>query len=192
MARTGRRPGPSTSREAIQGAARRLFAERGYDATTLRGVAAEAGVDPAVVLHFFDSKDGLFRAAVGWPFDPATAAAQFGEPGDEGIARRIARVFFGYWEDPETRAPLLALLRSAMTHETSATLLREFAGRQMFAQVVPLLGGRQPELRVNLAVGHLLGVAVVRYALQLEPIASARPEELVEWMTPALERYLGA
>src|SRR5436309_7394484 len=76
MARTGRRPGPSTTRATILEAARRRFADRGYDATSIRAIAAGAGVDPGVVMHFFGSKDALFQAAVGWPFDPARPAAQ--------------------------------------------------------------------------------------------------------------------
>src|SRR5262249_55506189 len=126
VGRTGRRPGPGSSREAILATARRLFAEVGYDATSLRAIATGAGVDPAVVVHFFGSKDGLFRAAVGWPFDPARIAAELTGPDSGRVSERLARVFLGFWEDPATRASLLALLRSAMTHPPSASLLREF------------------------------------------------------------------
>jgi AcrR family transcriptional regulator len=191
MGRTGRRPGPSTTRGAILEAARRRFAEAGYDGASIRAIAADAGVDPAVVLHFFGSKDGLFRAAVGWPFDPAAVAAQITAPGPDGIGARVARVFLGFWEDPTTRASLLALLRSAMTHEASAALLREFAVRHLFVQLTGLVGGPQGELRVNLAAAHLIGVAVLRYALRVEPIASASVDELVAWLTPPLTHYLG-
>jgi AcrR family transcriptional regulator len=190
MARTGRRPGANTTRSAILQAARRRFAETGYNATSLRSVAADVRVDPAVVLHFFDSKDGLFQAAVGWPFDPETAAADIFGPGPETIGARIARVFINFWEDPATGAALLTLLRSAMTHEASAAQLREFVIHQMFAQVVRVVGGPDAELRVNLAAAHLIGVAVLRYALHIEPIASATPDELVDTLTPALSHYL--
>jgi AcrR family transcriptional regulator len=191
MGRTGRRPGPGTTRGAILEAARRRFADAGYDGASIRAIAADAGVDPAVVLHFFGSKDGLFRAVVGWPFDPAAVAARITAPGPDGIGARVARVFLGFWEDPTTRASLLALLRSAMTHEASAALLREFAVRHLFVHVTGLVGGPQGELRVNLAAAHLIGVAVLRYALRVEPIASASVDELVAWLTPALTRYLG-
>src|SRR5919202_2219610 len=126
MGRTGRRPGPSTTRGAILDAARRRFADAGYDGASIRAIAADAGVDPAVVLHFFGSKDGLFRAAVGWPFDPEVIAARVAADGPGGLGPRIARVFLGFWEDPRTRAPLLALLRSAMAHDPAARLLRDF------------------------------------------------------------------
>jgi AcrR family transcriptional regulator len=190
MPRTGRRPGPGSTRGAILAAARRRFAAAGYDAASLRAIAAEAGVDPAVVAHFFGSKEGLFRAAVGWPFDPARAAAALAGPGPGGLPERLARVFLGFWEAPGTRAPLLALLRSAMTHEATAGLLREFAVRHLFAHVAGRLEGPRAELRVDLAAAHLIGVAVLRYALRVEPIASAGVDELVAWLTPALAHHL--
>src|SRR5919198_6215527 len=98
MARTGRRPGPNTSRAAILEAARRRFADAGYEATSLRSIASDAGVDPAVVVHFFGSKEGLFQAAVGWPFDPAAVVARLVAPGREGLAARAAATFIGVWE----------------------------------------------------------------------------------------------
>src|SRR5689334_4798640 len=131
MARTGRRRGPSSTREAILDAARQRFADAGYDGTSLRAIAADAGVDPGVVVHFFGTKGGLFRAVVRWPFDPAVVVSQIQGSGVEGLGGRVARGFFGMWEDPGTRTALLAVLRSAMTHEASAALLREFAVRQL-------------------------------------------------------------
>jgi len=190
MARTGRRPGPSTTRAAILQAARHRFADTGFDATSLRSVAADANVDPAVVLHFFDSKEGLFQAVVGWPFDPEAAAAHIVQAGPETIGARIARVFLNIWEEPASRAPLLALLRSAMTHAASAALLREFVAHQLFAPVVRRVGVPDAERRVNLAVAQLIGVAMLRYALRIEPIASASADELVDRLTPALDHYL--
>src|SRR5262249_39080076 len=156
MARTGRRPGPSTTRAAILRAARRRFAEAGYDATSLRAVAADAGVDPGVVLHFFGSKDGLFQAAVGWPIDPARIVSQVAAPGPEPLASRVARAFLELWEDPDTRASLMAVVRSAMTHEAAANLLREFVVHLLMARVVGLVGEADAELRISLAASHLI------------------------------------
>jgi AcrR family transcriptional regulator len=190
VARTGRRPGPGTSRGAILDAARRCFAHAGYDGASIRAIAAQAGVDPAVVLHFFGSKHGLFTAAVGWPFDPAVIASELAALGTERVAARLARVFLGFWEDPLTRGPLLALLRSAMTHEPSARLLREFVVRELFASIASLVTGPDAQLRLELAAGHLVGVAVLRYALSVEPVASASVEELVRLLTPSLAPYL--
>lgn len=191
MARTGRRPGASTTRAALLQAARRRFAEGGYEGTSLRAIAADASVDPAVALHFFGSKEGLFRAAVGWPFDPALVAAQLAEVDADDLGPSLARLFLGFWDDPEIGASLSALLRSAMTHEASAALLRAFVGEQLFGRFGHLVGGPEPTLRLELAAGHMIGVAVLRYVLRVEPIASASTEELVGWLSPALSRYLG-
>lgn len=190
MARTGRRPGPSITRGAILEAARRRFADAGYEATSIRAIAADARVDPAVVLHFFRSKEELFRAVVGWPFDPSAVRARIADPGPDGIGARFVRVFLGFWEDPTTRASLLALLRSAMTHDASAALLRDFVVREGFAPLTGLIGEPHAELRVNLAAAHLIGVAVLRYILKVEPIASVSADVLVNWLTPALNHYL--
>lgn len=190
MARTGRRPGPNTTRNTLLAIARRRFGEAGYGSTSMRAIAAEAGVDPSVIAHFFGSKDGLFRAAVGWPFDPAVVAGRLGDQGPGGMGAGVATVFFGVWDDPVTRPSMLAMLRSAMSHETSATLLGEFVSRHLFAKVSALLRGPDSQLRVNLAASHLIGVAVLRYGLRIEPIASARTDTLITWLTPALNRYL--
>lgn len=190
MARTGRRRGPSTTRDTILRVAARRFAQAGYDATSLRGIAADAGVDAAVVLHFFGSKDGLFQAAVGWPFDPSGALAEIAERGSEPIATSLARTFFGFWDEPTTGPTLLALLRSAMTHDASAALLREFVTQRLFGQISGLLDGPDAELRVNLAAAQLIGVALLRYALRVEPVASIAPEELVNRCAPSLAVHL--
>jgi AcrR family transcriptional regulator len=192
MPRTGRRPGPNTTRAAILEAARGSFAALGYNATSLRTVAADAGVDAAVVLHFFGSKDGLFRAVVGWPFDPAQVETELTAEGDATLARRLARVFFSYWESPTTGPALVALLRSAMTHAEASALLREFLVHELFARVTGLIGGARTELRIELASAHLVGIALLRYVLLVEPIASEPVASIVEWVTPALERYLDA
>jgi AcrR family transcriptional regulator len=190
MSRTGRRRGASTTRADLLEIARRRFAEAGYEATSMRGIAAEAGVDPSVVVHFFGSKDGLFRAAVGWPFDPAHLTAEIMVKGGDDLGAGVARTFLGYWDDPVTGPALLALLRSATSHETSAGLLREFLGRRLFQHVTSLLDGPDVDLRIDLAAGQLVGVAVLRYGLRVEPIASRSIDELVEWLAPTLNGYL--
>ena len=190
MARTGRRPGPTTTRAALVVAARRRFAEGGFAGTSIRAIAADAGVDPAVALHFFNSKEGLFRAAIGWPFDPAPVLARLLEVEPAELPVALARTFLGFWDDPTTGAALSALLRSAMTHEPTAALLRRFVGEQLFAGVARRLTGPDTALRVELAAAQLVGVAVLRHILRVEPIASAPTEELVAWLGPALSRYL--
>ena len=190
MARTGRRPGPTASREAILAAARRQFAEAGYERTSIRGVAADAGVDAALVVHFFGSKEQLFRAAVSWPFDPAELAPQLLGPGATGLGERLARAFLTMWDDPETSPRLLALLRSAMTNERFARLLREFVVTQLFRHLMEVVEGPDRELREELAAAHPLGIAILRVVLRVEPLASASIDQLVAQVGPTLDRYL--
>jgi AcrR family transcriptional regulator len=190
MARTGRRPGPNASRATILDVARQRFAGRGYDATSIRAIAAEAGVDPGVVMHFFDSKAGLFQAAVGWPFDPAGFVAQLAEPSSESLATRLARAFLTVWDEPATRAPLLAVFRSAMTQAASAALLREFIVSQVFSRIAGFVDGPQAALRANLAASHLIGLVVLRHVLRVEPVASADIDTVVALLGPPLSLYL--
>jgi AcrR family transcriptional regulator len=190
MPRTGRRPGPTTSRQAILEAARHQFAESGYELTSIRAVAAAAGVDAALVIHFFGTKDELFRAAVAWPFDPTELAPRIRAAGPAGLGERLARVFLTYWDDPETGLRLQALLRSAMTSESLGRLLREFVTRQLFQQLTEVMEGPDRLLRVELVAAHLWGVAVLRYLLQMEPLASASIDEVAAHIGPTLDRYL--
>ena len=113
-ARTGRRGGASTSREDILGAARRLFAEQGYAATTVRRVAEEAGVDPALVHYFFGSKDGLYGAAMAIPFSPAEMIRPVLAEGLDGAGPRLVRHVMGLWEDPAAAEPLKGMVRAAI------------------------------------------------------------------------------
>jgi AcrR family transcriptional regulator len=189
VARTGRRPGPNTTRSTILDAARHRFAAAGYNATSLRAIAADAGVDTGVVLHFFGSKDGLFRAAVRWPFDPARAEEALLLSTGEPLGTRLAATFFAYWEDPTTGPALAALLRSAMTNDEAAALLREFVAHELFSRVAARFGADKPELRIELAAAQLIGIALLRNILRVEPISSASVNDLVAWVGPALERY---
>jgi AcrR family transcriptional regulator len=191
MARLGRRPGRQSTRSVILDVARRRFAHAGFDSTSLRTIAADAGVDPAAVLHFFGSKDGLFREAVGWPFDPARIEAQLADTASGTLGVRLARAFLGYWDDPETGAALSSLLRSAMTRAEVAAMLREFVVREAFGRVAARLHGPEAELRANLAAGQLIGVVLLRDILQVEPLASTPTDEIISWLAPALDGYLG-
>src|SRR3954464_7224585 len=127
-ARTGRRAGASTSREDILEAARRLFGEEGYAATTVRRVADDAGVDPALIHYFFGSKDGLYGAAMEIPFSPAEIIRPALADGVEGAGERIVAHFMAVWEDPAAAAPLKGMIRSAIADAGSTTTagFREF------------------------------------------------------------------
>src|SRR5262249_24663403 len=136
-------------------------------------------------------KEALFRAALGWPFDPAAVAARLAEVDADELGPTMARLFLELWDDPATGASLSAVLRSAMTHEASAALLRAVGGQQLFGRLGHLAGGPDAALRIELAAGQMIGVALLRHVLRVEPIASAPTEELLGWLGPALARYLG-
>jgi AcrR family transcriptional regulator len=186
----GRRPGNPDTRGVIVAAARRLFADAGYEKTSIRDIAAAAGVDPALLRHYFGSKAELFRATMGWPFEPTQLAARITGGQPDEIGERLTRVFVELWEQPDSRAPLLAILRGAATHEESATLVRQFIQGQLYPQLAKALAQPDGTLRIDLAMAQLLGVALLRYILQVEPIASAKAEDLIARLTPVIRGHL--
>ncbi|OWL95266.1 hypothetical protein B7435_30840 [Mycolicibacterium peregrinum] len=186
----GRRPGQPGTRDELVATARRMFAEGGYDKTSLRDIAAAAQVDPALIRHYFGSKADLFRATVGWPFDPEKFSGRILDEGRDGLAERLTEAFFEFWEHPDTRSPLLAILRGAATHEESAALVRQFIEQRLYPQIATALGGADAELRVDLAMGQLLGIAYLRHILRIEPIASQSTEELIARAVPAVRAHL--
>ncbi|MFI2352857.1 TetR family transcriptional regulator [Streptomyces sp. NPDC019443] len=188
-ARTGAGEGPG-ARERILEAARTEFAERGYDKTTVRGIAKAADVDPALVHHYFGTKDEVFAAAIEVSFEPALVIPEILGQGAEGIGERLARYFIGVWENPATRAPLLAIIRSALTHEAAAKVLRSFVLRRLLERIAGDLDVPDPKFRAELAASHMIGIAILRYVIRVEPLASADPEEIIVMVAPTLQRYL--
>jgi AcrR family transcriptional regulator len=191
MARTGRPRGKTDTRNVILDAARHMFADTGYDKTSVRDVSAAAGVDPAMIRHYFGSKAELFRATMGWPFEPAEIADRIISGDRSEMGERLTRVFFEAWEQPDSRAPLLAILRGAATHEESANLVRQFIQGQVYSHIAEVLGVPDAELRIDLAMAQLLGVAYLRHILRVEPLASTSVDELVERVAPVVSRHLG-
>ncbi|GFH39220.1 TetR/AcrR family transcriptional regulator [Streptomyces pacificus] len=188
-ARTAAETGPA-ARERILQAARAEFAQRGYDKTSVRGIGKAAGVDAALVHHYFGTKEEVFAAAVEVSFEPALAVPDILGGGREGVGERLVRSFIGVWENPATRAPLLAILRSALTHEAAAKVLRGFLLRRMLERIVADLDVPDSKLRAELAASHMIGIAVLRYVIQVEPLATVEPEEIVAMVAPTLQRYL--
>ncbi|MGW1119894.1 TetR/AcrR family transcriptional regulator [Streptomyces tanashiensis] len=187
--RTDEESGPG-ARERILAAARTQFAERGYDKASVRGIAKAAGVDPALVHHYFGTKDEVFAAAIEVSFEPAAVLpAILGGP-REAIGERLARFFIGVWENPASRAPLLAIVRSALTHEAAAKVLRTFVLRRLLERIAAELDVPDPSFRAELAASHMIGIAIMRYVIQVEPLASADPERIIEQVAPTLQRYL--
>jgi AcrR family transcriptional regulator len=189
MARTGRRPGTGGTREKILASARSHFGKVGYEGATIRGIAATAKVDPKLVLHYFDSKEGVFRAAVDFPFDPSAAIPRLLEPGLNGLGARLIRFFLEIWESPAGR-PMLALIRSVVSSESAAALLREFVTRQVLARLAEALELDEPRLRASLVASQLIGLIMLRYVVKIEPLASAPRDRVAAWIGPTLQRYL--
>lgn len=187
--RTQAEAGPG-ARERILEAARTEFAERGYDKTSVRGIAKAAGVDPALVHHYFGTKDEVFAAAIEVSFEPALVVPAILGAGKEGVGERLARYFIGVWENPATRAPLLAILRSALTHEAAAKVLRGFVLRRLLERVAADLDVPDPTFRAELAASHMIGIAILRYVIKAEPLASVDTEEIIALVAPTLQRYL--
>ncbi|MEU0133885.1 TetR family transcriptional regulator [Streptomyces sp. NPDC006296] len=185
-ARTG---GPD-ARTRILEAARTEFAERGYDKTSVRGIAKAAGVDAALVHHYFGTKDEVFAAAVEVSFEPALVIPSILSGPSEDVGERLARYFIGVWENPVSRAPLLAVIRSALTHEAAAKVLRGFVLRRLLERIAADLDVPDPTFRAELAASHMIGIAILRYVVRTEPLASADPEEIVAMVAPTLQRYL--
>jgi AcrR family transcriptional regulator len=189
--RPGRRPGNPDTRDAVLAAARAAFAERGFDGATIRGIAADAGVDPALVHHYFGNKDKLFLAAVDAPADPTELLPTIlASPRDE-LGAAVVRMVLHVWDGPG-RAPGLALIRSAVSNEWTAKLLREFLVAKILRKVVSTLGF-DPDVRAaraSLVASQIIGLVMARYVLKLEPIASASPESLVAAIGPTVQRYL--
>ena len=189
MSKVGRRPGSPDTRTEILDAAGEQFAELGYDRASIRGIAAAAGVDAALVHHYFGTKEKLFLAAVAVPFDPISVTREIASAPSDFRGRQMVRTFLSVWENPVARTPALALLRSAMAHESAATLLRQFATRVMLSRVAPLIEGPDAELRAEAAISHMLGIAFARYVVKIEPLATASVNDLVELVGPTLQRY---
>jgi AcrR family transcriptional regulator len=171
-------------------AAREVFAESGFDGSTVRAIAARAGVDAAMVNHWFGGKEGLFAQAVlKLPFDPRELAGLLldGDPGT--IGERIVRTFVTRWDGAGGQS-FAALIRSIAGHEESMRVLRETLMKHVFARVVAVVAPDRHDLRAGLCATQLLGLGMTRYVAEFEPIAKADLDTLVPAIAPALQRYL--
>jgi len=187
--RPGRRPGPSSTRPEILAAARTLFAARGYHATTVRDIAAEAGVNAALVHHYFGTKEQVFVAAMNLPLNPADLISRLRDGGPRAqLGERVVRLFARTWRDPATGQPLQALLRAAASSEQGATMMRQFVEDVMLPRVATELGVSR--VRAAGAFSQLIGFALAATILRTEPLVSASEDEGVALLAPSVQRYL--
>jgi AcrR family transcriptional regulator len=187
--RSGRRRGATQTRDAIAAAARSQFAELGYDRTTIRGIAREAGVDPALVVHFYGRKEALFREVMSLPPEVAERLADVGAGARDSAGRRLAEVVVALLEHPESRGVVLGRIRSAVSHPDAAALVRETVMRDVGALASSLTDDR-PETRAVFVGSQIIGVALARYVVSVEPLASMEPAELVDLLADSFQRFL--
>jgi AcrR family transcriptional regulator len=184
----GRRPGKLDTRTQILDAARDCFAESGFEVTTMRAIAARAAVDPALVYHYFGTKNELFVAAVDLPYSPNAVLAPL--VGDADSGAYIVAMFLSLWDDEATRQRMLAVVRSAMQYEPAAVMLRTFIRRDIVGRFVDTLDTGDAELRATLVGSQLIGMAIARYVIAPPPLATVSAAELVAAYGPTIQRYL--
>lgn len=190
-ARRGRRGAGDHSREAILTAARKLFAEQGFEGTSLRHIARESSVDPAMVHHFFAGKDELFAASVQLPADPAEVLNGVENLDPAGRAEAIVRAVLRLWEGPAHHG-MVAFVRGTIGSKAKTALMREMVNRTILSRIMAGLPGsaREVRMRGNLVATQVVGLMLVRYVIRLEPLASADQEEVVRLVAPTIQRYL--
>ncbi|MEX1343609.1 MAG: TetR family transcriptional regulator, partial [Candidatus Limnocylindrales bacterium] len=184
--RRGPRPAGSDTREAILAAARERFAERGYVHTTMRGVAAAAGVDPRLVLHYFGSKQELFMQSVQLPIDPDAFIARVFDGPPEALAERVAWGLVSTLDEPRTRRTALAIIRAAASEPEAAEVIRTVLTERVLTPLVRRIDADHAELRATMVATQFVGMAMGRHVVGIEPLASAAPEQVVRAITPVI------
>jgi AcrR family transcriptional regulator len=189
--RSGRRPGNQDTKQSILDAARTVFAERGFDKASIRAIATEARVDPALVHHYFGTKEKLFLASMNAPINPAELIPKALEGPRDQAGERLVRLVLSVWDSP-AGAAAIAMFRSALTNEWTARLLREFVITQILRKAIAELTMDPAEapMRSALLATQMAGLVTIRYVLKIEPVASAPTESLVKAMAPNVQRFL--
>lgn len=190
--RRGRRQGEPVSRDAVLAAAKQRFAAQGYEKTTLREIARDAHVDPSMVLYLFGSKVELFRESLRLILDPDKLAAAIADD-DGDVGTRLVRTYLSIWELPESAVSMRAMLASATSNTDAHEAFREFIQDYVLTTVSGVIGGgEQARLRAMLAATNLVGTAMLRYVMQVPPLATLSGDEVVRLIAPTVTRYLTA
>jgi AcrR family transcriptional regulator len=193
--RRGRRQGEPVSRDAVLSAAKQRFATDGYEKTTLRAIAQDAHVDPSMVLYLFGSKEELFRESLRLILDPEVLVAALTGAADDDpdIGTRMARTYLRIWETPDTAASMRVMLQSATSNTDANDAFRGFMQNYVLTAVSGVLGGgEQARLRAMLAATNLVGTAMLRYIIQVPPLATLSADDVVALIAPTVTRYLTA
>lgn len=188
--RRGRRPGSNNTRQTVLNAARVRFSSQGFTSTTIRGVAADAGVDVAQVMQFFRSKDELFAAVMAVPASALDRFSTLFEGSDEHLGERVVRAFLTAWEDiPNESEPLMAMLRGAVVNDHARDQLRDFIQSRLLTGTSQRLGS-DAALRAGLASSLLVGMVVGRRIIGVPVLAGAKQEDLIRVIAPAIQQIL--
>jgi AcrR family transcriptional regulator len=188
--RSGRRPGPSGTRQAIEETARKLFAELGYERTSLRQVALQAGVDPALVSHFYGKKQDLFLAVVELPIEPTMVIDRVLGGDKDTAGQRLAALALEILDDEVSRRPMIGIVRAATSEPEAARLVRDFLTRKIMKPIAEGLGSADADYRASLAMSQVHGFALARYVIGLEPLVDRPREQLIADLGCTLQRYL--
>jgi len=188
--RRGRRPGGADTREALLNAAREVFIEQGFTGATVRAIATRAGVDAAMVNHWFGGKEGLFGEAVlKLPFNPAEIVKDLLAAEPDKIGETVVRRFVTTW-DTTGGGVFTALMRSVTSHEDAAHMLKDFFFKHIFKHVISKLAPDDHEFRATLVATQIVGMGMVRYVAKFEPFASAGVDTVAAAVGPTIQRYI--
>ncbi|WP_116051556.1 TetR/AcrR family transcriptional regulator [Amycolatopsis palatopharyngis] len=188
--RRGRRPAGEDTRTALLDAARSVFAESGYEGATVRVIATRAGVDAAMVNHWFGGKEGLFaKAVLQLPFDPKDIVAALLDGDVDSLGQRIVRTFLTNW-DGAGRDGFVAVVRSVTGHDEALKLLKDTLVKYIFSGLASAVSANDREFRAALCATQVVGIGMVRYVIKLEPFASADIDTVTAAVAPTLQRYL--
>jgi AcrR family transcriptional regulator len=171
-------------------AARRQFAQHGYDRATIRGIATDAGVDPALVHHFYGTKEKLFVAAMRFPVVPSEVLPRVLSAAPDRLGEAVVRTVLQAWESRETKAQAVALLRSAVTNERAAAMLREFVTSSILGIIARVAPQKDGAYRASLVASQIVGLGIARYVIGLQPLVAASAGDIVAAIGPTVQRYL--
>ncbi|RSM83840.1 TetR/AcrR family transcriptional regulator [Kibdelosporangium aridum] len=187
--RRGRRPAGADTKNALIEAARDVFSEQGYEGATVRAIAKRAGVDPAMVNHWFGGKEGLFAQSVlQLPVDPAVIANEISSGDVNTLGDRVVRRFLTVW-DSTGGGQFAALVRSVAGHEMAVQGLRDIFLKQIFIRVAAQTGADNAMFRATLVASQLIGMGMVRYVAKFEPLASNDIDTMAAAVGPTVQRY---
>jgi AcrR family transcriptional regulator len=182
--------GDRHTRDEVLAAARRAFTAHGYTAASVRKIAADAGVDPGMIRHWFGDKAGLFRASMEPAVDPDVLLAGVLGAGPDGLGERLLRRLIAEWDRAGSPSPMIILVRSAVSHEESTRLLRDFVTEQILGRLSGTIDSPDRALRASLVGSQMIGLVMARYIVRVEPLASATVDQVVSAVAPTLQRYL--